>query len=101
MKKTALTAALAMILGSSVAFAAPSQKDAANAIFEAVSANNKAAKIGFEWRDTYKKLLGPAKKAYKKGNYGKAVKLANTAKAHAKLGVVQAGKASGADLISN
>jgi len=101
MKKTALTAALAMILGSSVAFAGPSQKDASNAIFEAVAANNKTAKIGFEWRDTYKKLLGPAKKAYRKGDYAKAVKLANTAKSHAKLAEIQASKGANADLISN
>ena len=101
MKKTALTAALVMILGSSAAFAAPSQKDASNAIFEAVVANNKVAKIGFEWRDTYKKLLGPAKKAYKKGDFTKAVKLANTAKEHAKLGMAQAGKAGNVGLVTN
>jgi len=97
MKKTAIAATLILALGSSAAFAA-SQKDASNAIFEAVSANSKAAKMGFEWRDTYKKLLGPAKKAYKKGDYAKAVALANKAKSHAKLGMVQAKTAKSADL---
>jgi len=101
MKKTAFAATLALILGSTAAFAAPSQKDASNAIYEAVAANNKVAKMGYEWRDTYKKLLGPAKKAYKKGDYAKAVKLANTAKAHAKLGMVQAGKGQNVNLHSN
>jgi len=98
MKKTAIAATLVLALGSSAAFAGASQKDASNAIFEAVSANSKAAKTGFEWRDTYKKLLGPAKKAYQKGDYDKAVKLANKAKSHAKLGMTQAKVAKNADL---
>jgi len=101
MKKTAFAATMALILGSSVAFAAPSQKDAANAIYDAVAANNKVAKVGYEWRDTYKKLLGPAKKAYRKGDYAKAVKLANTAKSHAELGMVQSKKGMNAGLVSN
>ncbi len=97
MNKLIVSAALAAVLVSPVSHAA-SQSDAAAAITAAVVKNNEAQKAGFEWRDTYKKLLGPAKKAYQKGDYAKAVKLANTAKAHAELGLTQAKVASNADL---
>ena len=91
MKKTVIAATMALMLGSTTAFAAASDQQAASkAIFDAVAANNKVAKMGFEWRDTYKHLLGPAKKAYHKGDYAEAIKLANTAKAHAELGMQQA-----------
>jgi len=99
MKKTVLIASLALALGSSTAFAGATAKQAAAAINDAVMANNKAASIGFEWRDTYKKLLGPAKKAYKKGDYDKAMKLSATAKSHAELGMIQADMGKNADLV--
>ncbi len=90
MKKTAFALSMALILGTSSAIADASKQDASNAIQDAISANNKAAEKGFEWRDTYKKLLGPAKKAYQDGQYEKAISLANTAKSHALLGLSQA-----------
>ena len=98
MKRTVLIASLILAFGSSSAFAATS-KDAANAINDAVIANNKAASMGYEWRDTYKKLLGPAKKAYHKGDFAKAIKLSKIAASHAKLGVIQAGVGKNADLV--
>ena len=97
MKKLLIACALGALLSSPLAMAA-SQADAARAITEAVVKNNAARKAGFEWRDTYKKLLGPAKQAYRKGDYDRAVKLANTARAHAELGLAQARQAARADL---
>jgi len=96
MKKAIVSVALAAALFTPVSFAA-TQSEAAAAITAAVLKNNDASKAGFEWRDTYKKQLGPAKKAYKKGDYDKAIKLANTARAHAELGLIQASKSVGAD----
>ena len=89
MKKLAIVASLALALGTSSAFAA-TQQEAAHAILEAVKMNNKADSLGFEWRDTYKKVIGPAKEAYHKGEYDKAIELANKAKAEAELGIQQA-----------
>jgi len=97
MKKAIVSAALAAVLFAPVSFAA-TQSEASSAITAAVLKNNEARKAGFEWRDTYKKQLGPAKKAYQKGDYDKAIKMANKAKAHAALGLTQASKANGSDL---
>ncbi|HEC29810.1 MAG TPA: hypothetical protein ENI65_09525 [Gammaproteobacteria bacterium] len=90
MKKSALAISMALALASTAVYAGATKKDASQAIYEAVTANNQAAKMGFEWKFTYKKLLGPAKKAYHKGNYAKAIKKANIAKSHADLGIIQA-----------
>jgi hypothetical protein len=90
MKKTVLALSLALATVPTAILADASQKEASNAIYEAVTANNKVAATGFEWRDTYKNLLGPAKQAYAKGDYHKAVQLANSAKSHAQLGLSQA-----------
>jgi hypothetical protein len=99
MKKIVFLLTLLLAFGATSAIAGKATKaQAANSIVAAVQANNKARKMGFEWRDTYKKLLGPAKKAYHKGNYSKAMKLANKALAHAKLGMQQAKTAPGSDL---
>jgi len=97
MKKIIVSTALAAIFFAPVSFAA-TQSEAASAITAAVVKNNEARKAGFEWRDTYKKQLGPAKKAYQKGDYDKAFKMANTAKAHAELGLTQAGMSGAAGL---
>jgi len=96
MKKIIISTALAAVFFAPVSFAA-TQSEAAAAITAAVLKNNAASKAGFEWRDTYKKQLGPAKKAYRQGDYDKAMKLANTARAHAELGLIQASKSVGAD----
>ena len=45
----------------------------------ALAATQKAASIGYEWRDT-RKLLRKAKKAADKGDFAKAEKMANSAK---------------------
>ena len=90
MKRTVLALSLALTMAPTTILADTTQKEASSAIYAAVTTNNKAAAQGFEWRDTYKKLLGPAKQAYAKGDYDTAVKLANTAKSHAELGLSQA-----------
>lgn len=90
MKRTVLALGLALGIAPVTLLADASASDASAAIYSAVKANNDAAKVGFEWRDTYKTLLGPAKAAYAKGHYDEAVKLANTAKSHAELGLSQA-----------
>ena len=55
----------------------------------AVTARKAAAAAGFEWRDT-KKMIRQAKKLAGKGEYGKAIELANKAKRQGDLGVKQA-----------
>ena len=88
MKKLVYVLPLVAMFSATAATAA-TQQDAANAIVSAVQANNEIAKKGFEWRDTYKTLLGPAKKAYHNGNFDEALALANKAKAEAELGMNQ------------
>lgn len=94
MKKLSMLLAAAMLAMSSSAFAA-SKADAAKAIAEANAANDAAKKLGFEWRDVRwkkakKPLLKQAEDAMKKGDYNKAVKLANEAKKHGELAQQQA-----------
>lgn len=89
MKKFAYTLPLLAIFAAPPVLAA-SQQEASEAILKAVKMNNQAHAAGFEWRDTYKKLLGPAKEAYHKGDYDKAEALANKAATHAQLGLQQA-----------
>lgn len=69
---------------------APSKSlDQANtAIKAAVMVNIKAKKAFYEWRDTGK-LIKKAKKAKNKGDFDKAVKLANRAERHANHAVAQ------------
>ena len=68
----------------------PSDAAAFKAAYEAGAAARKAArKAGFEWRDT-KKMLRQAKKLAKKGEYARALELANRARRQAELGLVQA-----------
>ena len=89
MKKLAYVLPLLAVLAAPSALAA-GKNEASAAILDAVKMNNEARAAGFEWRDTYKKLLGPAKEAYRKGDYDKAQSLANEAATHAKLGLQQA-----------
>lgn len=95
MRKLAFALPLAALLAAPLAHATDKQ-EAANAIVKAVELNNQAHDAGFEWRDTYKNLLGPAKEAYRKGDYDKAQALAETAQAHAKLGLKQSQQAANA-----
>ncbi len=89
MKKFAYALPLLAVFAAPTVLAA-SQQEASEAILHAVKLNNQAHAAGFEWRDTYKKLLGPAKKAYHKGDYDKAEELASKAASHAQLGIQQA-----------
>lgn len=95
MRKFVYALPLVALLAAPGAYAADKQ-EAAAAIVEAVKLNNEAAEVGFEWRDTYKNLLGPAKEAFRKGEYDKAKALAETARSHAKLGLQQAEQAASA-----
>ena len=87
-----MTAAVALVVGlwgwSPHAWA--SDEAAFKSAYEAATAARKAArKAGFEWRDT-KKMLRQARKLAKKGEYAKAVELANRARRHSGLGLIQA-----------
>jgi hypothetical protein len=62
---------------------------ASKAITAAITMNNKAKAVNYEWRDTGK-LIKKAKKAAKKGHNKKAIKLANKAKSQAALAIKQA-----------
>lgn len=88
MKKFALTAALALMIAAPGVQAAD-QKEAGEAIAQAISAVNAAAQVRGEWRDSYK-TIGKAKKAYKKGDYDEALKLAKKAKGEGEMGQAQA-----------
>ena len=82
----------AFVLGSVWPIRAPAGGDAETfkAAYEAGEAARKAAAaVGFEWRDT-KKMLRRAKKLAGKGEYEKAIDLANKAKRQGDLGVKQA-----------
>lgn len=63
--------------------------DAKGAIAAAEHETSRAAKKFYEWRDT-KKIIKKAKKALKKGDFNKAVKLANKAKAQSTNALQQA-----------
>lgn len=55
----------------------------------AAKARKAVRKAGFEWRDL-RMLLRESKKLGKKGEYAKAIELANRAKRQAELGLIQA-----------
>ena len=57
----------------------------------AAKARKAVRKAGFEWRDL-RMLLRESKKLGKKGEYEKAIELANRAKRQAELGMIQAGE---------
>lgn len=64
---------------------------AAKAAIEAAEAAlAKARKVDGEWRDAKKKFLKKAKADASKGEYAKAIKLANTAKFQGEMGYQQA-----------
>lgn len=85
-----LTAAIALSL-TACAASGPQHtaNDAKGAIAAAEHQTKRAAKKLFEWRDT-KKIIKKAKKALKKGDFNKAVKLANKAKAQSTNALQQA-----------
>ncbi len=89
MKKIAILVAAACMIAGTSAIAAPSKKGAAAAVQDAVKSIESAKKARGEWRDSYK-ILGKAKKAYRKGDYKTATKLANKAKRQGIMGKAQA-----------
>ena len=90
MKKIAiLVAATCMIAGTTAFAKGSSKKDAAAAVQNAVKAVEAAKAVRGEWRDSYK-ILGKAKKAYKKGYYATTVKLAGKVERQGKMGKTQA-----------
>lgn len=91
MKKIIMyTAVCTLALSLAACQSAPtkSMSQAKAAISAAVMVNNKAKKAFYEWRETGK-LIKKAKKASNKGDFDKAVKLANRAERHAKHAVAQ------------
>lgn len=80
MKKTVFGAATALAL---FVAAGPVQAgDASQAIEKAESANARAAKVGYEWRDTGK-IIQRAKEAMEDGDTGTAMALAEEARQQA------------------
>ena len=57
----------------------------------AAKARKAVRKAGFEWRDL-RSMLRESKKRGKKGEFAKAIELANQAKRQAELGLIQAGE---------
>lgn len=98
MKKYALLGALLLALGGcatngggDAGMAANGDADAANAAIKAAEAAiKKSAGANGEWRDAKKKILKSAKAAASKGDYKKAIKLADYAKFQGEMGYEQA-----------
>lgn len=85
-KKVLLGAALA----ASVSGASAADKATFDSAYAAADAARKgAAAVGFEWRDT-RKMLKKAKGLAEKGDYAKAVAMANKAKFQGEAGQAQA-----------
>lgn len=96
MKKLILFGAMIFVLSGCAstseekAMMAPATAESAKAAIDAAkAAENKAAKVDGEWRDTGK-LVKSAEEALKKKDYAKAVKLANQAKFQGDMGAEQA-----------
>jgi len=90
MKKIALiTAATCMTISTATLAAPPGKKQVGAAIQAAVKSIESANAVRGEWRDSYK-ILGKAKKAYRKGDMAGAMKLAHKAKRQGELGKAQA-----------
>jgi len=98
MKKSVVFLFCLFIFGSQAVMA--DKVSSSKAILAAVDANKKLAKLGFEWRDTYKKIIGPAKKAWKKGEYDKAEKMAKKVMGLVALGKEQFKRSHNAKLIN-
>ena len=79
---------IALITGCGSNVKSASGSEASAAIASAESAIKKMNALGWKWRDTGK-FMKQAKAAKKKGDNGKAVKLANKAKGQAELAVQQ------------
>ena len=74
---------------STMTLAAATDKAAQDAIAAAEQARKKAASVKGEWRDTGK-IIKQAEQARKKGDFDRAIKLANKAERQGKYGYEQA-----------
>lgn len=94
-RRMAVPVAAAVLAAGAWGFApcAPASDEAAFvAAYNAAAKARKAVrKAGFEWRDL-RAMLRQSKKLGKKGEYEKAIELANRAKRQAELGMIQAGE---------
>lgn len=82
----------AVVLACGAPHAPASDEATYKAAFDAaLAARRAAAEAGFEWRDT-RKILRQARGLAKKGEYAKAVELANRARRQGELAVMQAGE---------
>ncbi len=98
MKKLIVFGALILALSGCSIFGGESAEDAAardsaaaqSAIAAAEDALNKARSVDGEWRDSRKKILKKAKAAASKGDFKKAIELANLAKFQGDMGYKQA-----------
>ncbi len=88
MRYISLIAALALALTAATAHAA-SKSQAEKAIAAASAAVKKAGQTGHEWRFS-QKFIKKAKAAAEKGDYDKALMLANKAKSEGELAAAQA-----------
>ena len=90
-RRRLLAAGVAAVALACVTPHAPASDEATfKAAFDAaLVARRAAAEAGFEWRDT-RKMLRQARKLARKGEYAKAVELANRARRQGELGVMQA-----------
>ena len=92
-RRMAVPVAAAVLAAGAWGFApcAPASDEAAFvAAYNAAAAARKAVrKAGFEWRDL-RTMLRESKKLGKKGEYEKAIELANRARRQAELGLIQA-----------
>lgn len=75
------------------------QKSAGQAILTVVIENNKVEKLGFGWRDTYPKFIGPAKEAYRNKDYAKAEEMSKKALEVVELGMEQYRKSKTMQLV--
>lgn len=95
-RTAALALAVASVSAGAVLAAERDQvAEFAAAVEKADTSRKKAASVGGEWRDTGK-LIKQAKAAAKKGDYKKALELANTAYRQGELGYRQAMDQKGA-----
>lgn len=99
MKKLMIFGALVFALSGCSWFSGGSEGDSAasgdaaaakTAIASAEAALKKARGVEGEWRDAKKKMVKKAKAAASKGEYEKAIKLANKAKFEGEMGYTQA-----------
>ena len=86
----AAVVAAALATGVWPSLASADDAGAFKAAYESAEAARKAAaEVGFEWRDT-KKMIRLAKKLAEKGEYARAIRLADRARRQGELGVMQA-----------